>query len=848
MNTPPSDSISDNEHVLAGVPEVPHELNYADFRQRLGTTHRHTMELAKALNVKLSSVDKARAQLDIVMRVANQPATRMQPLPADSIPLDAQPHTRVVTDTIGSTFPQSLAGNSTIVTWQIIGSKDIYVTVGRDHSANSSWQGFRTFARDAGLLVHDNCVSQGITIFSDGGSEYKGDFATACAHAGITQSISTPHKSSSGQQGRAESNNGVVQRQMRVNFQLAAPHFASFKLNVLEYWDFTALHSARQLRLAHKMSAGVANRQQSHRALPTHFGGIGTVHHPRGGPERSKQHKQLAERAEPCLFLGTADGKYLMLSKTGKVFHTMDVIFYPSAHADVLQSDTSTTPPATHTNGTLPSISTSTTVSPTTGVRDPSHALVPLDDGIEDASTDPTFLDADGAAVHVGDSVNVEWVDVGDVAGVVTAIDVEGNMFEATYDDGTWEHELDDFGPHTHLALATRVPTTAAVHPSVAQYVSTRGDILPDVLHGRTQLPDVAIPKYTRANAPKEPGTVAQALAHEDAIHWLKQMVIEFQGHVNPDDRGPTFEYTTDASAGDRPIFTKWVFVYKFIGDVLDKLKARMVAAAWGQTQFVDYIESYTGTAPVSDLRDLECIALLLDLDAFESDLKMAYCHVALPPRPDGKPTVLTPAKGTREFTDEGALKRYNLNQAIYGLPTSGYALARELTNRLLNRKLKPGQTRCPFPMKQCVTQPVIFIAEFPRDHKFAREYFIVWVHVDNVRSYPSLPCLQELFMDWFSSQYTVTGGRVSLRSQPPQACLGMEIAYSPGVVTLSMPAFIRKLLSEYGMQDCNPALTPLVPGTSLSAADAPTTDADRDLLRIESTKCTSVSLRHMPK
>ena len=51
-----------------------------------------------------------------------------------------------------------------------------------------------------------------------------------------------------------------------------------------------------------------------------------------------------------------------------------------------------------------------------------------------------------------------------------------------------------------------------------------------------------------------------------------------------------------------------------------------------------------------------------------------------------------------------------------------------------------------------------------------------------------------------------------------------MTVTYTPTSVSYTMPAYVEKLLTKHGMQDCNPTTMPLTPGFHLVREDQPTT------------------------
>lgn len=129
----------------------------------------------------------------------------------------------------------------------------------------------------------------------------------------------------------------------------------------------------------------------------------------------------------------------------------------------------------------------------------------------------------------------------------------------------------------------------------------------------------------------------------------------------------------------------KWVLTRKWQGTVLARFKARLVLSGWGLDRGVDYIESWIGTAPPSDLRMLTAIALEPDLLTFEIDLIQAYIAAMMPPQPNGKPVLARMPAGSKRFNANGAELGLLLTRAVYGHPVSGWAFQQDLYSALLS-------------------------------------------------------------------------------------------------------------------------------------------------------------------
>ena len=468
------------------------------------------------------------------------------------------------------------------------------------------------------------------------------------------------------------------------------------------------------------------------------------------------------------------------------------------------------------------------------------HAPVRPSDGIG-----PSFIGADGEIITAGSHVTVTTPGGVAADGIVTGIDVaakHGGVFWVAHADDTNEcYPMRPGRPPALRRRRTGNQTSSGVdvrltlharrvepHADVLQYLTADGDILPELLDGSVALPPAPdLPHIPHIGGPAAPTTVHAALSSEYALLWLHSILTEYHGHVIPTKRPPTFHYTTERNAG-KQLHCKWVFVFKRHGNgKLIKLKSRMVVAGWWLERGVHYTESYSGMGPWSDIMDIECAAVNFRLKCYETDLSSAYPFASMPPAPNGDPVIAISTPGVRVFRD-GKQLNLGVDQAWYGHPASGFALARLMHNKFLNRDMKSGDVPCPVPFVQCPHQPVLFKAEFPPGHEHHGEIF--WLHIatDNIRTYTSAPDVQTAFMDWIDIAFNTTGGRMPLQGNSPETYMGCLFTYDHSGVTISMQAFIANLLHETGMTDANTVRNPLADKFTLSRQDEPESDTDR--------------------
>lgn len=144
-------------------------------------------------------------------------------------------------------------------------------------------------------------------------------------------------------------------------------------------------------------------------------------------------------------------------------------------------------------------------------------------------------------------------------------------------------------------------------------------------------------------------------------------------------------------------------------------------------------------------------------------------------------------------------LKGYNvvllLNKALYGLKQSLLCWYNELKSFFTSIKFKPS-----------TADPCLFTSTDP-DWKCA-----VHVHVDDL-------CIMGLNIQRFKD---LINKRFEMEDLGPCTFfLGMRVSrdLSARTITLSQDHYIRNMLIEYGMSDCHPVNTPMIPNSHLIPA-----------------------------
>lgn len=811
--------------ILAARTSTMQSVDYNEFRSQLGNpSHERAVAIANKAGISLRNYS-LKTQLDTQMRIANQ---RSRPIKkASGASVEAQPGITIVGDTIGNTFPKSAAGNTVAQTWTVKSNPaEHYVTVATDHSAASSVKGFKQFLRDAGITAGTHMLNSGITICTDNGTEYLGDFKAMCDQAGIIQSTSTPYKKASGSQGIAEGANARSQQRMRANIQLASSSFTKYRHDVNKYWDYALTYGAKQDRAAKFMLDGKASYDQARRTIPASWGCPGTITIQSDSPQRRAQHKQLASRATVGLLLDTLDRKCVMLLPNGSIMVTSDVQFITN------RSDAATELTTIDINSDSQDPQLRSTTGCGGAITSHNDSMASRDSPENNGTPGNSFQGVDGSIIHTGDNVNILWPTENQrYDATVTGISDDQNSYDVAYqiDGSEYTHPVSDVAPmEVRKVLVSARATDLSVHSTIRQYVSADFQIIPALISGEQELPSLILPDFTGKSI-STPDNANQALSSEYALYWLDAMLREVHGHLRPSFRDPTFKFTHTQSSG-RQLRFKWVFKVKWNGNELIKFKARLCIAGWGLTQGQHYIESYTGAAPIGDLYLLESLRALYDLDCFEIDLVQAYCNEKMPTQPDGHPVIASAIPCMPVYDSDHRIYNVQIIQALYGHPASGFALARGLHDRLLNSHDSSTESPCPIDFIQSPTQPVIFRAQFPQSSPFHGHCFVLWINNDNIRAYVSKAISTDAFnqfRNWISSSMQITGGEQTLNTSQAETCLGIQFTYGNGrSMVANMQQYVENALESVGMSECNPSPTPAT--MILHKEMCPKTDGER--------------------
>ena len=498
----------------------------------------------------------------------------------------------------------------------------------------------------------------------------------------------------------------------------------------------------------------------------------------------------------------------------------------------------------------------------------------PIDSETEETSTDDgaagppepndtiALADINGGEIQPQDWVRVHWAGdeqsyTGQIINMMLNPDEgEPNLRVWYPEDNRLENHLidDDLRATIELTVDPGLPRTTTLstlalattgarapimpHHSIKRFINMRSDgtfdIKPELLLGQTELPPgAALPTYELKDEPKIPKSILKALSGDEAEYWLRAIVKESVGHYAPPDRAATYELTHGDNA-TTPKRCVWAFRRKFEEGIIAKFKAREALDGSSEIYGQDYWESYIGTAPVSDIRRLDNLALQCGWSTADADWTQAYCQHSKSPRPAGGSTIMIAPPGVRIFDNETnrPYKRL-LKQELYGGHSAGTTHFNKVADSLMNRNIKDGAAPCPFNIEQCPYQPTIFVARFPAYHQYANEHLIMYLHNDNLRTWTTNWAIYIELRQWLTQRWNITGTDTTLQQQGRHTLLGTTVEYfkmpdGRNAMAYSMPEYIAHVVQKYNANNWAPSDSPMTAGFSLSKHDEPTTESEK--------------------
>ncbi|MBW0463239.1 hypothetical protein O181_002954 [Austropuccinia psidii MF-1] len=287
-------------------------------------------------------------------------------------------------------------------------------------------------------------------------------------------------------------------------------------------------------------------------------------------------------------------------------------------------------------------------------------------------------------------------------------------------------------------------------------------------------------PKTYRTTSKDCPQTFNSALNSQLKDEWSRAVNKEFNS-MNRLQVWDVIELKSDY----RLVGTAWVFKTKRDpqGNVLE-CKAHLCAQGFSQTSGIDYHKTYSPTGRLNSLRSLIAMVATCNLQFHQSDVNSAFLNAPL-----SEIVYLSIPQGMMTDRQKFCLK---LRKAIYGLKQAPLAWYERLKAWLL----KTG-------FRACLMDPCVFFCQQPSD-------LWLYIHMDDIAIFGSNI---EPFKKEISLEFDIKDiGMEDL-------LLGVKVGHSSSHVSLDQQHFTKSLLDLYGMSNCRPVATPLLPNKHLSPA-----------------------------
>ncbi|CAK5267338.1 unnamed protein product [Mycena citricolor] len=324
-------------------------------------------------------------------------------------------------------------------------------------------------------------------------------------------------------------------------------------------------------------------------------------------------------------------------------------------------------------------------------------------------------------------------------------------------------------------------PKLAAAHATAVLIVAREGDPSDPKLAAAHA---TAVQSVLSAVASGNPRSFFEASKREDGPLWRAAAASEIDSLLS----NCTWD-VVDLPQGVKPIRSQWVFVIKHKSDgTVERYKARLVADGRGQRYGIDYHEVFAPTFRPATLRVILALAAQNNLKLRSIDFSSAYLNGDL-----DEDVYMTQPEGFPQGEKGQVLK---LNRSIYGLKQAGRQWRIKLVAKLtaMGFKCIKSDSSC-----HIYSDGVVRV--------------ILPIYVDD----GTIAAKHDADIDRVIAQL---GTAFKVRDLgPTEWLLGIKIERDAdtGDISISQRQYAVNLLEQYGMADCKPVDTPMLPGLSLT-------------------------------
>jgi len=271
----------------------------------------------------------------------------------------------------------------------------------------------------------------------------------------------------------------------------------------------------------------------------------------------------------------------------------------------------------------------------------------------------------------------------------------------------------------------------------------------------------------------EEPSCYSEAAGYPE---WEKAMNREIESI----EKNGTWTLTT-LPAGHKPIGLKWVYKLKknSEGEVI-KHKARLVAKGYVQWQGIDFEEVFALVARLDTVRMILAVAANRGWEVHHLDVKSAFLNGEL----EEEVYVSQPEGYTVKNKEHLVLR---LSKALYGLRQAPRAW-----NIRLDKSLKN------LGFRRCVQEQAVYT------RGEGRAAVVIGVYVDDLIVTGDDPMQIQAFKQQMTKQFEMSDlGLLSYY-------LGIEVSQQERCLTLKQTGYAVKVITQFGMMDCNPTKYPM--------------------------------------
>ena len=279
----------------------------------------------------------------------------------------------------------------------------------------------------------------------------------------------------------------------------------------------------------------------------------------------------------------------------------------------------------------------------------------------------------------------------------------------------------------------------------------------------------------------EEPNTFQQAMVSSNKAKWEQAMNSEIQSLLDHD----AWELVDKLPKGAKALGSKWVFKEKRGEDgEIVRYKARLVAQGFNQRQGKDYDETFSPVVRSESVRTVLALAVKNKLKVHHMDVQTAFLNGELKEK-----VFIKQPEGFVSKNNPDAICK--LKKSIYGLKQS----SRCWNSALHDHLIESGYT-------QSVSDPCIYTASDGKQ--------VIAIYVDDIILAAETDELLAHMKAMVKSKFDVSD------LDELDYFLGVSIDQSGNGIWLGQPAYTRRVLERFGMEDCKPVSTPADPSVKL--------------------------------